>query len=96
MEITDELSVDTNGQEESDFRACQKAGRSLFSGAQLCFALSPLISWLSWDSFITSKRKFNMSLPSPTTGLLGTVMSSWFKNLKEVEEETCFEFPCLL
>ena len=30
-----------------------------------------------------------MSLPPPPTGSLGTVISSWFMNLKEDEEETC-------
>lgn len=31
-----------------------------------------------------------MSLPPPPTGFLGTVIPSWFMNLKEDEEETCF------
>lgn len=37
MEITDELSVDTNGQEESDFRACPEGREFILWGHKFAF-----------------------------------------------------------
>ena len=64
----------------------------LFSGVTtLLSAPSPLISLqLSWDKLYYKQGNAICHSPPPTIGSLGTVIFSWFMNLKEVEEETCF------
>lgn len=66
----------------------------LFSGVTtLLSAPFPLISLqLSWDKLYYKQGNSVCHSPPPTIGSLGTVISSWFTNLKEVEEETCFNW----
>ena len=66
----------------------------LFSGVTtLLSAPSPLISLqLSWDKLYYKQGNAICHSPPPTIGSLGTVIFSWFMNLKEVEEETCFSW----
>lgn len=97
MEITDELSVDTNGQGKKAISGLSRGRGFILRGTTLLSALSPLISLqLSWIKLYYKQGNSICHSPPPPQDSLGTVMSSWFKNLKRVEEETCFEFPCLL
>ena len=103
------IQESSHGNNRWTFSGHKRTGRKRFPGlsrrqgvyslgSQVCFLLCLLSSPCNFHgiNFITSKEiQYVTPLPPPQDSL-GTVMSSWFKNLKEVEEETCFEFPCLL